>query len=50
VIDFGIAARISARHDVMMIRARYAIDMSRKRDRERILSEMTRREFEDETY
>jgi len=34
----------------MMIRARYAIDMSGERDRERILSEMTRREFVDETY
>ena len=40
-----LAARTSARHDVMMICAKYAIEMSRGRERERILSELTRREF-----
>ena len=40
-----LAARTSARHDVMMICAKYAIEMSRERERERILSELTRREF-----
>src|SRR5215472_9072487 len=43
-----LAARTSARHDVMMICAKYAIEMSRERERGRILSEMTRREFGDE--
>ena len=42
-----LAARTSARHDEMMICAKYAIEMSRERERERILSEMTRREFGD---
>ena len=40
-----LAARTSARHDVMMICAKYAIEMSRERDRQRILEELTRREF-----
>ena len=43
-----LAARTSARHDVMMICAKYAIEMSRDRERERILSDLTRREFGDE--
>jgi hypothetical protein len=43
-----LAARTSARHDVMMICAKYAIEMSRECERERILSEMTRREFGDD--
>src|SRR6516225_8518034 len=43
-----LAARTSARHDVMLICAKYAIEMSRERERERILSEMTRREFGDD--
>ena len=42
-----LAARTSARHDVMMICAKYAIEMSRERERERILSEMAWREFGD---
>jgi len=32
----------------MMICAKYAIEMSRDRERERILSDLTRREFGDE--
>ena len=42
-----LAARTSARHDVMMICAKYAIEMSRERERERILADLTRREFGD---
>jgi len=42
-----LAARTSARHDVIMICAKYGIEMSRERERQRILSEMTRREFGD---
>jgi len=42
-----LAARTSARHDVMIICAKYAIEMSRERERHRILAEMTRREFGD---
>jgi hypothetical protein len=40
-----LAARTSARHDVMMICAKYAIEMSRERERDRILAELTAREF-----
>src|SRR5215469_7473182 len=40
-----LAARTSARHDVMMICAKYAIEMSRGCERERILAEMHKREF-----
>ena len=35
-----LAARNSARHDVMMICAKYAIETSRERNRERILGEL----------
>jgi hypothetical protein len=40
-----LAARTSARHDVMMICAKYAIEMSRERERDRILAELAVREF-----
>jgi hypothetical protein len=40
-----LAARTSARHDVMMICAKHAIEMNRERERERILLDLTRREF-----
>lgn len=36
------SARTSARHDVMMICAKYAIETSRDRDRQRILAELAR--------
>jgi hypothetical protein len=42
-----LAARTSARHDVMMICAKYALEMNREHERQRILSEMTRRELGD---
>jgi hypothetical protein len=38
-----LAARASARHDVMMICAKYAIEMSRERERDRILAELAAR-------
>jgi hypothetical protein len=47
-IPIAFAARTSARHDVMMICAKYAIEMSCERERQHILSEMTRREFRDD--
>jgi len=37
-----LSARTSARHDVMMICAKYAIETSRDRDRQRILAELAR--------
>jgi len=40
-----LAARTSARHDVMMICAKHAIEMSRERERQPILADLTRREF-----
>src|SRR5215469_3702017 len=39
-----LAARTSARHDVMMICAKYAIEMSRERERQGVLEELARRE------
>ena len=40
-----LAARTSARHDVMMLCAKYAIEMSRERERDRVVAELYRREF-----
>ena len=42
-----LAARTSARHDVMMICAKYAIEMSRERERDRVVAELWRKEFGD---
>jgi hypothetical protein len=46
---YRLAARASARHDVIMICAKYAIELSRDRDRGRILEELTRQLHERET-
>ena len=43
-----LSARTSVRHDLMMICAKYAIDMSRERERDRVVAELYRREFGDE--
>ena len=39
---YRLSARTSARHDVMMICAKYAIETSRERDRQRVLEELVR--------
>ena len=39
---YRLSARTSARHDVMMICAKYAIETSRERDRQRVLEELMR--------
>ena len=44
-----LAARTSARHDVMMICAKYAIEISRERDRQRALEELMRRLRDEQT-
>jgi hypothetical protein len=38
---YRLAARTAARDDAMMICAKYAIELSRDRDRERVLEELT---------
>ena len=39
---YRLAARASARHDVMMICAKYAIELSRERDRAAVLETLAR--------
>ena len=39
---YRLAARTSARHDVMMICAKYAIEPSRDRDQQRLVDELAR--------